>query len=98
MQSSFKILTYLCNSHDIRPNTGILNGEVLPCPQETGLYLVDNQQNSVPITYLSQSPHVLRRRRHVAAFTDDRLDDDGGRVLGRALLLEEQLQLVETVS
>ena len=56
----------------------MLAGEHLARAAEAGLHFVEDQEDVVLVADLSDCVKVARWRRDIAAFTEDRLDDDGG--------------------
>ena len=60
-----------------------------------GTHLINDEQDAVLIADLAQRRQETGRRDKDTALAHDGLDDDGGRVGGRALLLQDPLQRVD---
>lgn len=96
-QNDEQVKTHLRQRKDIRLNTALLDHKHLPRPPKSTLHLVDDQQDVVLVADLPKRLEKLRRCRDVAAFADERLDEDGSGVFGAGLLSEEERELIETV-
>src|SRR5262249_30339179 len=65
------------DGYDVRLYDCMLNGPPFTGASGATLHLVGHKENSVAIADSAQFGHELRRRRNVATFTLDRLDEDG---------------------
>jgi hypothetical protein len=87
----------LCHNYDVWPDARMFRRKVLARPTETRLDFIENEKQTVRVANVSQACQERRGRGDVASLADDRFDDDGGRVLGRRLLRENEFELVETL-
>ena len=74
-------------------DTGALIGEQPPGAPETGLHLVEDQQQAVLVAQLAQAAQEGRRRNAHAALALDRLDQDGGGLRPDGLL--DRIEIAE---
>lgn len=81
------------HDQDVRPHAVVLDGEHLARAPEAGLHLVRDEQDVVVVADLAHPLEIPLRRGHVAALAQHGLDEDGRRVAGRGLALQQQLQL-----
>ena len=67
--------------------------QVLPGPSETGLDLVDDEEDVVLVADGAEALEVALRGSDVAAFSEDGFDDDARRVGRSTLLLQQEFEL-----
>ncbi len=69
----------------------MLHGKPGACAPGAGLHLVADQQDAVGVAQCAQALQQLGRRDYEAAFTLNRLNDDGGNALGLDVVFENRL-------
>jgi hypothetical protein len=88
-------LTHLGDGHDVWPNPAVLYIEVLARAPKARLYFINDKQYPMLITDFAQSLQISSRCRYVPTLAKNGLDNDRSRIVGRALLLEDKLELVQ---
>ena len=77
---------------DVRLEIVMLAGKKSPGTAESGLDLIGNQNDAVLASDACQLFEEACGRRHEAAFTEDRFDDDGGDPIGRDHAFKELVE------
>ena len=83
--------------HDVGDHSGLLAGKHLARPPIARLHLVGDQQDAMLVAELTQTRHEIGGRDHVAALSQDRLDDEGGDVPRRHPRVEHLVDEVEDI-
>ena len=77
--------------HDVRDDADVVRCKHLTGAPDTGLHLVKDQHDTMPVTQLAQTLQKSTRRNDVAAFTLHRLDQNAGHFLRRHVAREQHL-------
>lgn len=82
---------------NVGAHAGLFDKEHVTRAAHAGLYFVGDEEDVVLIADFAQTVEEGRGSRHVSAFTEDGLQDDGGGVGGRGLLLQGELDLKKSL-
>ena len=84
----------LCHSDDVGPHPAVLKSKKLPATAVARLYLIQDQQRTVPVAQVRQRLQVGSRRHVDAPHPLDAFDDDGGHIALRQFGLQ-RFQIVQ---
>ncbi len=73
----------LREGHDVRRDAPVLAGKHFAGAADSGLHLIEYQQDAVPVAQVAQSLQKAIRRHQVTALTLNRFDEDRGHFAGR---------------